>query len=87
MRMLKLTKLQEMRKNERKDICNRVQGGHAEVVIDAILSLNVWYVDNWNLWLDFRISILTILKVLKCEGIIAEGIFKSMSNIKLLRNG
>ena len=62
-------------------------GGHAEVVIDAILSLNVWYVDNWNLWLDFRISILTILKVLKCEGIIAEGIFKSMSNIKLLRNG
>lgn len=54
---------------------------HAKVVIDAILSLDVWYVGNWNLWLDFRIIILAILKVLKRERISTEGIFKSISNI------
>jgi lipopolysaccharide/colanic/teichoic acid biosynthesis glycosyltransferase len=54
---------------------------YAKVVIDAILSLDVWYVGNWNLWLDFRIIILTILKVLKRERISTEGIFKSISNI------
>jgi len=35
--------------------------------------LDVWYVDNWNLWLDLKILLLTIWKVLKREGISAEG--------------
>lgn len=35
--------------------------------------LDVWYVDNWNLWLDMKILLLTIWKVLKREGISAEG--------------
>lgn len=32
-------------------------------------NLDVWYVDNWSLWLDFKIFFLTIYKVLKREGI------------------
>jgi lipopolysaccharide/colanic/teichoic acid biosynthesis glycosyltransferase len=35
--------------------------------------LDVWYVDNWNILLDIKIIFLTILKVLKGEGISAEG--------------
>jgi sugar transferase EpsL len=35
--------------------------------------LDVWYVDRWNLWLDMKILLLTIWKVLKREGISAEG--------------
>lgn len=35
--------------------------------------LDVWYVDNWNLWLDFKILLLTLVKVLRQEGISAEG--------------
>lgn len=34
---------------------------------------DVWYVDHWNVWLDWKILVLTILKVLKREGINAEG--------------
>ncbi len=35
--------------------------------------MDVWYVDHWNLWLDVKILLLTIWKVLKREGISAEG--------------
>ena len=35
--------------------------------------LDVWYVDNWNLWLDLKILLRTVLKVLRREGISAEG--------------
>ncbi len=35
--------------------------------------LDVWYVDNWSLWLDVRIIARTILKVLRREGISQEG--------------
>ncbi|MBE6034882.1 sugar transferase [Aminipila sp.] len=31
--------------------------------------LDIWYVDNWNLWLDLKIFILTFIKVFKREGI------------------
>jgi sugar transferase EpsL len=31
--------------------------------------LDVWYVDNWSLWLDIKIIIMTIYKVLTREGI------------------
>lgn len=30
---------------------------------------DVWYVDNWSLWLDLKIVLLTVLKVLQREGI------------------
>ncbi|MGC8947625.1 MAG: sugar transferase, partial [Anaerolineae bacterium] len=31
--------------------------------------LDVWYVDNWSLWLDFQILVRTAWKVLKREGV------------------
>lgn len=35
--------------------------------------LDVWYVDNWSLWLDLRILLMTVGKVLKREGISSDG--------------
>jgi lipopolysaccharide/colanic/teichoic acid biosynthesis glycosyltransferase len=35
--------------------------------------LDVWYVDNWNNWLDIKILWLTVMSVLKREGVSAEG--------------
>ncbi|MGH9563791.1 MAG: sugar transferase [Terracidiphilus sp.] len=35
--------------------------------------LDVWYVDHWSLWLDIRILWLTILQVIRREGIRHEG--------------
>jgi len=36
-------------------------------------ALDVWYVDNWDLWLDIKILWWTIWKVLQREGISAQG--------------
>jgi sugar transferase EpsL len=36
-------------------------------------TLDVWYVDHQSIWLDIRILLLTALKVLRREGINAEG--------------
>src|SRR5829696_7177735 len=33
--------------------------------------LDVWYVDNWSLWVDIKILWLTILKVIKRSGVAA----------------
>jgi sugar transferase EpsL len=35
--------------------------------------MDVWYVDHWNLWLDFKILWRTLWLVLKREGISAQG--------------
>jgi len=35
--------------------------------------LDVWYVDNWTFWMDFRIIFQTIWKVIKGEGISQPG--------------
>jgi len=35
--------------------------------------LDVWYVDNWTVWLDLKILALTVIKVLRREGINAPG--------------
>jgi lipopolysaccharide/colanic/teichoic acid biosynthesis glycosyltransferase len=40
---------------------------------DRKLELDVWYVDNRSLWLDFRILWLTLRKVLARDGISAPG--------------
>ncbi len=36
---------------------------------DKKFELDVWYVDNWSIWLDLKILLKTVLKVLKREGI------------------
>jgi lipopolysaccharide/colanic/teichoic acid biosynthesis glycosyltransferase len=38
---------------------------------DKKFELDVWYVDHIGLWLDLRILALTVLKVLRPEGIVA----------------
>ena len=35
--------------------------------------LDVWYVDNHSIWLDFKILLLTLKKVFIKEGISADG--------------
>lgn len=40
---------------------------------EAKFELDVWYVDHWSLTLDFKILGLTLIKVLKREGISQEG--------------
>jgi sugar transferase EpsL len=37
------------------------------------LNLDIWYVDNWSLWLDIRILWLTVLKVSQRDGISQQG--------------
>lgn len=34
---------------------------------------DVWYVDNWSFWLDLKIILLTLWKVIKREGISQQG--------------
>ncbi|NWF69109.1 MAG: sugar transferase [Chloroflexi bacterium] len=36
-------------------------------------ALDLWYVDHWSLWLDAKILALTVVKVLRREGISADG--------------
>ena len=36
-------------------------------------ALDVWYVDNRSFWLDFKILLLTVKKVLRSEGVSAQG--------------
>ncbi|MCA9874009.1 MAG: sugar transferase, partial [Anaerolineales bacterium] len=36
---------------------------------DEKFTLDVWYVDNYTLWLDFKIIFLTFLKIVKRENI------------------
>lgn len=35
--------------------------------------LDVWYVDNWSLWLDIKILFMTVYKVFKRDGICQDG--------------
>lgn len=35
--------------------------------------LDVWYVDNWSVWLDIKILFLTLIQVFRREGISADG--------------
>lgn len=36
-------------------------------------ALDVWYVDNRSLWLDLKIMLLTVLRIIRRDGITAEG--------------
>ena len=35
--------------------------------------LDVWYVDHWSVWLDFRILLMTIWQVVRRKDIVQEG--------------
>ncbi|MFH4616536.1 MULTISPECIES: sugar transferase [Vibrio harveyi group] len=47
--------------------------GRNAISWDDKFKLDVWYVDNRNLWLDIKILFLTVKKVFIKEGISAEG--------------
>jgi len=48
-------------------------GGRNALSWEEKFALDVWYVDNWSLWLDFKILLLTAWKVLRREGVSAQG--------------
>ena len=33
------------------------------------IELDVWYIDNWSLWLDIKILIATIPQVIRAQGV------------------
>jgi lipopolysaccharide/colanic/teichoic acid biosynthesis glycosyltransferase len=35
--------------------------------------MDVWYVDNWSLWLDIKILLRTFRKVISRKGVAKEG--------------
>jgi lipopolysaccharide/colanic/teichoic acid biosynthesis glycosyltransferase len=43
--------------------------GRNALTWDEKFRLDLWYVDNWSIWLDFKILFLTVKKVFKQEGI------------------
>ncbi len=43
--------------------------GRNAITWEEKFKLDVWYVDNWSLWLDIKIIAMTIWKILKREGI------------------
>jgi sugar transferase EpsL len=48
---------------------------HGRNILDweAKFELDVWYVDHWSLWLDMKILLLTLWKVIRREGISQPG--------------
>lgn len=47
--------------------------GRNAISWDEKFRLDVWYVDNQSLWLDFKILLMTFTKVLRREGISPDG--------------
>lgn len=47
--------------------------GRNAITWEEKFALDVWYVDNWSLWLDMKILVMTLVKVFRREGISAEG--------------
>ena len=65
---------EKKRHNMRPGITGWAQvNGRNAISWDQKLALDIWYVDNWSLWLDFKIILMTIIKVIKREGISADG--------------
>jgi sugar transferase EpsL len=48
-----------------------VVNGRNMLIFNDRLSLDVWYVDNWSLLLDFRIMARTIVQVIRRQGVTA----------------
>ena len=59
--------------------------GRNAISWDEKFKLDVWYIDNWSLWLDLKILLLTVGKVICKDGINQEGyatseVFKGSMN-------
>ncbi|NPA71387.1 MAG: sugar transferase [Gammaproteobacteria bacterium] len=55
--------------------------GRNAITWDKKFKYDLWYVDNWNLLLDFKILLLTIVRVITGEGINHEG-YSTMPEFK-----
>jgi lipopolysaccharide/colanic/teichoic acid biosynthesis glycosyltransferase len=51
---------------------NQINGRNA-LSWEEKFAQDVWYVDNWSLWLDLKILVRTIGKVLRGHGVTAPG--------------
>lgn len=90
--LLDYVSLYNKEQKQRLDVPQGVTGwaqinGRNSLTWEQKFANDVWYVDNWSLWLDIKILFITVLKVLKHEGISAEGEttmprFEGNSNIK-----
>ncbi|MCJ1805910.1 sugar transferase [Flavobacterium covae] len=65
--------------NRRHDVKSGITGwaqvnGRNAISWTRKFELDVWYVDNISFWLDFKIILLTIKKVVVSEGINSEGV-------------
>ena len=47
--------------------------GRNKISWEEKFQLDIWYIDHWSLWLDLKILLLTVVKVIKKEGINQEG--------------
>ncbi len=66
---------QMRRHNVRPGITGLAQiSGRNRLAWEHKFDLDVWYVDHWSLWLDIKIMCRTLVKVVKREGISAEGV-------------
>lgn len=57
---------------------------------EAKFDLDVWYVKHWSIWLDLRIIFLTLVKVVRREGISQPGnatatVFRGSSQVDVLQ--
>lgn len=67
---------QARRHNVKPGITGWVQvNGRNGISWEEKFKLDIWYVDNWSLWLDLKILFLTIFKVLEQEGISKPGLY------------
>jgi len=75
MEYLRLYSPEQARRNEvRPGITGWAQiNGRNAISWTQRFALDVWYVDNWSLWLDIRILAVTIFKVFRRDGISAAG--------------
>jgi lipopolysaccharide/colanic/teichoic acid biosynthesis glycosyltransferase len=48
-------------------------GGRNALSWEEKFERDLWYVDHWSLWLDFKIIVQTMIRVVKREGTSAEG--------------
>jgi sugar transferase EpsL len=75
MQYLPLYNSEQMRRHEAYPGLTGWSQVHGRNILDwkSRFELDVWYVDHWSFWLDIKILILTIWKVLKREGITQPG--------------
>jgi sugar transferase EpsL len=71
MQYLPLYSREQMRRHEAYPGLTGWSQIHGRNILDwkSRFELDVWYVDHWSFWLDMKILILTVWKVLKREGI------------------